>query len=69
MLDMNTVKLGFIGYGNMAGATAAGLMLSGAINRSRSTRARRITASSAARQKCRGSTPLKRLFRFQRSAT
>ena len=31
MLDTNTVKLGFIGYGNMAGATAAGLMLSGAI--------------------------------------
>ncbi|MGF6375998.1 pyrroline-5-carboxylate reductase [Clostridiales Family XIII bacterium PM5-7] len=31
MLDMNTVKLGFIGYGNMAGATSRGLMLSGAI--------------------------------------
>lgn len=28
---MNAVKIGFIGYGNMAGATAAGLMLSGAI--------------------------------------
>lgn len=31
MLDMNSVKLGFIGYGNMAGATSRGLMLSGAI--------------------------------------
>lgn len=30
MLHMNAVKIGFIGYGNMAGATAAGLMLSGA---------------------------------------
>lgn len=32
MLDMDTVKIGFIGYGNMAGATAKGLVLSGAIN-------------------------------------
>lgn len=32
MLDMNTAKIGFIGYGNMSGATAKGLMLSGAIN-------------------------------------
>ncbi|WP_419024582.1 pyrroline-5-carboxylate reductase [Emergencia sp.] len=31
MLNTNTVKIGFIGYGNMAGATSAGLMLSGAI--------------------------------------
>ena len=31
MLNTNTVKIGFIGYGNMAGATAAGLMLSGAV--------------------------------------
>lgn len=31
MLDMNSVKIGFIGYGNMAGATAAGLMQSKAV--------------------------------------
>lgn len=31
MLDMNSVKIGFIGYGNMAGATGEGLMLSGAV--------------------------------------
>ena len=31
MLNLETVKIGFIGYGNMAGATARGLMLSGAI--------------------------------------
>lgn len=31
MLKMNTVKIGFIGYGNMAGATSQGLMLSGAV--------------------------------------
>ncbi len=31
MLKMNTVNIGFIGYGNMAGATAHGLMLSGAV--------------------------------------
>lgn len=31
MLDMSSVRIGFIGYGNMAGATAAGLMLSGAV--------------------------------------
>lgn len=31
MLNMDSVKIGFIGYGNMAGATGAGLMLSGAI--------------------------------------
>ncbi len=31
MSQMEHVKLGFIGYGNMAGATAAGLMLSGAV--------------------------------------
>ena len=31
MLDLSTVKIGFIGYGNMAGATGKGLMLSGAI--------------------------------------
>lgn len=31
MLEMNTVKLGFIGYGNMAGAVGRGLMASGAI--------------------------------------
>lgn len=32
MLHMNTVKIGFIGYGNMAGAAAKGLMRSGAVN-------------------------------------
>lgn len=32
MLDMDTVKIGFIGYGNMAGAASAGLMLSGAVS-------------------------------------
>lgn len=31
MLNMDTVKIGFIGYGNMSGATAAGLIRSGAI--------------------------------------
>lgn len=31
MLDMNTVKIGFIGYGNMSGAAAKGLMLSEAV--------------------------------------
>lgn len=31
MYNMDTVKLGFIGYGNMSGATARGLMASGAI--------------------------------------
>ena len=31
MYNMNTVKIGFIGYGNMSGATAKGLMASGAI--------------------------------------
>ncbi len=31
MLDLKTVKIGFIGYGNMAGATSAGMMLSGAV--------------------------------------
>lgn len=31
MLNLETVKLGFIGYGNMAGATARGLIKSGAI--------------------------------------
>lgn len=31
MLDIGTVKIGFIGYGNMAGATGRGLMLSGAV--------------------------------------
>ncbi len=31
MFDIHTVKLGFIGYGNMAGATAAGLIRSGAV--------------------------------------
>ena len=31
MLDISTMKIGFIGYGNMAGATGRGLMLSGAV--------------------------------------
>lgn len=31
MLNLNTVKIGFIGYGNMAGATGRGLVLSGAV--------------------------------------
>ena len=31
MLDIKTVKIGFIGYGNMAGAAGKGLMLSGAV--------------------------------------
>lgn len=31
MLNMDTVKIGFIGYGNMSGATAAGLIRSGAV--------------------------------------
>ena len=31
MLDLKTVKIGFIGYGNMAGATGKGLMASGAV--------------------------------------
>ena len=31
MLTAKTVKIGFIGYGNMAGATGRGLVLSGAI--------------------------------------
>ena len=31
MLTTKTVKIGFIGYGNMAGATGRGLVLSGAI--------------------------------------
>ena len=31
MLNLDTVKIGFIGYGNMAGATGMGLMASGAI--------------------------------------
>lgn len=31
MLDIRTVKIGFIGYGNMAGAVAKGLILSGAV--------------------------------------
>lgn len=32
MLDMDSVKIGFIGYGNMAGAASSGLMLSGAVS-------------------------------------
>lgn len=31
MLTMNTAKIGFIGYGNMAGAVGRGLVLSGAV--------------------------------------
>ena len=31
MLNLDTVKIGFIGYGNMSGATARGLIRSGAI--------------------------------------
>ncbi|MGN0658555.1 MAG: pyrroline-5-carboxylate reductase [Emergencia sp.] len=31
MLEMNSVKLGFIGYGNMAGAVSRGLIRSGAV--------------------------------------
>lgn len=31
MLDTSTLKIGFIGYGNMAGATSRGLILSGAV--------------------------------------
>lgn len=31
MLNLDTVKIGFIGYGNMAGATGLGLVASGAI--------------------------------------
>lgn len=31
MLNLDSVKIGFIGYGNMSGATATGLILSGAI--------------------------------------
>ncbi len=31
MLNIDSLKIGFIGYGNMAGATAAGLMHSGAV--------------------------------------
>ena len=31
MLDISKAKIGFIGYGNMAGAVSRGLVLSGAV--------------------------------------